>query len=100
MSNNVAEYAALIAGLQALIDRQRTDCRVVVQGDSMLVIKQMQGEWRVRAPHISLLHDRAQELAGRFRAIEFRWVPREENLDADELSRRAYQRAGPNVAGL
>jgi ribonuclease HI len=44
---------------------------------------------------VAPLYRRARELAGRFRRIRFRWVPREENAEADALSRRAYVRAAP-----
>jgi ribonuclease HI len=90
MTNNVAEYEALEAAAQWLKDSGIED-RVTVKGDSLLVIKQMKGEWRVRSatsrryvPEIKRL------LTGR--DVSFVWVNREENEEADELSREAYRR--------
>lgn len=49
----------------------------------------------MRSPRVAPLYRRAKELAGRFRRLRFRWVPREQNEEADALSRRAYARAAP-----
>jgi ribonuclease HI len=90
MTNNVAEYEALKAAAQWLEGCGIED-RITAKGDSMLVVKQMKGEWKVRSatsrkyvPAIKKL------LIGR--DVSFVWVNREENKDADELSREAYRR--------
>jgi len=88
MTNNVAEYSALKQAAEWLI-RYGGDDEVVIQGDSQLVIYQMNGTWQVKSrtskkyvPEIRRL------LEGR--KIRFIWIPREQNVKADELSNLAY----------
>jgi len=91
-TNNVAEYVGAIRALEQL----RSVCfsgEVIVEGDSQLVIRQMNGEYEVRAPHLKAYHAWLHELAKGFRKVEFRWVPREENAVADALSKRAVEEA-------
>jgi ribonuclease HI len=64
-----------------------------VEGDSQLVIRQMNGEYEVRAEHLKAYHDWLAQLARSFPKVEFRWVPREENAMADALSKRAVEEA-------
>jgi len=66
---------------------------VIVHGDSELVIRQMNGEYQVRAEHLKPYHDWLGQLAKSFRKVGFRWVPREENTIADALSKRAVEDA-------
>jgi len=90
MTNNVAEYEALKAAAQWLKDSGIED-RVTVKGDSLLVIKQMKGEWKVRsATSRRYLPEIRTLLTGR--DVSFVWINREENQEADELSREAYRR--------
>ncbi|MGC8936700.1 MAG: ribonuclease HI [Candidatus Methanomethylicaceae archaeon] len=90
VSNNVAEYTALVKGMEYL---QKHGYRgpLEVKGDSQLVIKQMRGEYAVRAKRLIRLHQRAKELAKNFEGVVFEWVPREENAEADSLCRAAYK---------
>jgi ribonuclease HI len=88
MTNNVAEYSALKQAAEWLI-RYGGDDEVVIKGDSQLVIHQMNGTWQVKSgtskkyvPEIRRL------LEGR--KTRFVWIPREQNVDADELSNLAY----------
>jgi len=92
-TNNVAEYAALIAGLQALAGLGLAGEPVEVRGDSMLVIRQMSGEWRIGSERLLPLYRQAQDLARQFAEVMYRWVPREENAEADALSIEAYNAA-------
>lgn len=92
-TNNVAEYVAATRALEWLVD-QRYSGDVVLLGDSQLVIRQMLGEYRVRAVHLRAYQERLREVAHRFRRVEFRWVPREENQRADALSKQALRQAG------
>lgn len=86
-SNNVAEYSAVLNGLQWLFDNGHKDDEVEVLGDSMLVIRQMSGEWRAKGGMYLSTHRKAKELAAKFSRISFRWIPRAENDEADQLSR-------------
>jgi ribonuclease HI len=88
MTNNVAEYAALIRALERINDLV-PEGQVIVRSDSRLVVNQMRGNWRVRAPLIVPLYRQAMALADR-RDIVFEWVPREKNTEADHLARIAY----------
>lgn len=90
VSNNVAEYTALIKGMEYIL-RQGHRGPLVVRGDSQLVIRQMRGEYAVRARRLIKLHQRAKELANNFERITFEWVPREENAESDKLCRVAYE---------
>jgi ribonuclease HI len=85
-TNNVAEYIAAIRALEWLAALPyRGD--LLVRGDSELVIRQMNGEYEVRAEHLKPYHERLRQLAGQFHHVEFEWVRREENRRADELSK-------------
>lgn len=89
-TNNVAEYAGAICALERLASSGYAG-EVVLVGDSQLVIRQMSGEYEVRAEHLGPYHERLRQLLGRFRRVEFRWVPREENERADALSKAALR---------
>jgi ribonuclease HI len=91
-TNNVAEYVAAIRALEWLRE-VRYRGSVVMYGDSQLVVRQMQGEYAVRAEHLKAYHDRLAQLTKEFGHVEFRWIPREENQPADALSKRAIDEA-------
>ena len=89
MTNNVAEYEGLKAAAAWLID-EGIDDRIVIKGDSELVIKQMKGEYRVTsATSRKYVPEIRKMLEGR--DVSFVWVPREENEEADGLSRKGYE---------
>jgi ribonuclease HI len=92
-TNNVAEYVAAIRALEWLA-KQGYPGEVVLAGDSQLVIRQMKGEYEVRAEHLKAYHQHLAQLSRKFRRVEFRWVPREQNRGADALSKLALQEAG------
>ncbi|MFM7225145.1 MAG: ribonuclease HI family protein [Actinomycetota bacterium] len=82
-TNNVAEYRAVIAGLEAA---QAFPARCLrVRADSMLVIEQLRGVWKVRQPHLRPLHARARELLAAYAEVDLAHVRREFNVDADAL---------------
>jgi ribonuclease HI len=87
-TNNVAEYVAAICALEWL-SRAGHAGELTVIGDSELVVKQMAGEYQVRAEHLVPYHGRLEQLARGFRKVAFVWVPREQNVRADELSKQA-----------
>lgn len=90
-SSNVAEYLALIEGLDALLDLQATRETVMVCGDAKSVIDQMEGKAAVVAGSIKPLHRRARKLAREFRSLYWEWTPRRYNHTADALTRRALR---------
>lgn len=89
-TNNVAEFRGLVEGLKWL--RGQGAREVLVRGDSQLVVDTMLGRKRLVAPHLVSLRDEARALhmamGGR---IE--WVPREENAEADRMSRVGWEAA-------
>lgn len=89
-SNNVAEYSALIQVLKFLVDNGFTEERVVVKSDSQLLVFQLNGYYSVNAYRIIPLFRQASSLLKHFRKIRMKWIPREENVEADALSRKAY----------
>ena len=86
-TNNVAEYSALILGLEEA--RRRGATAIDVRMDSLLVVQQMRGLWRIKHPGLIPLALRAGELLASFPEREIRHIPRDENAAADELSNRA-----------
>jgi broad specificity phosphatase PhoE/ribonuclease HI len=97
-TNNVAEYRALIAGLEEAAKLGATD--VAVSMDSKLVVEQMSGRWQVRHPELAELNQQARGLAAKFERISFGWIPRSENAHADRLANEAMDAAAelPAVA--
>jgi ribonuclease HI len=91
-SNNVAEYSALIKGLEWLRENKFLESQIIVRGDSSLVINQINGKFKVKAKRILMLHKRAVELIAQFRHIKVEWVNRNQNKEADLLSREAYRK--------
>jgi ribonuclease HI len=83
MTNNQAEFRALIAALEDLLQRTGPDAAsltVAVRGDSQLVIRGLTGEWRVKHPGLQPLHRQALDLLGRFGKTDLAWHPRRESV--------------------
>lgn len=91
-SNNIAEYSALILGLTKALELNITE--LDVEGDSNLVIQQVQGLWKVKVPHLVPLRSKASSLSRKFNTITFNHIPRDENKDADRLSVEAIRVKG------
>jgi ribonuclease HI len=82
-TSNIAEYRAVIAGLEAA---QAFPAREIqVRADSMLVIRQLEGAWKVKHVNLKPLHARARELLATWERVDLAHVPREQNVDADLL---------------
>jgi ribonuclease H / adenosylcobalamin/alpha-ribazole phosphatase len=90
-TNNVAEYRALIAGLDDAVKLGATEAAVFM--DSKLVVEQMSGRWKVKHPDLIELHAQARKLAARFERISYAWVPRARNSHADRLANEAMDAA-------
>jgi len=90
-TNNVAEYTALIMGLEEALRRgiDELDIRM----DSLLVVQQMQGRWKIKHPGLRPLALRAGELLARFPRRTIEHVPRELNTLADAQVNRAIDEA-------
>jgi ribonuclease HI len=86
-TNNVAEYQALLHALRYALDRGAR--RVRVFSDSELVVKQIDGRYRVKHPDMLPLHREASTLLRRFEKASVSHVRREQNKEADRLANRA-----------
>ena len=86
-TNNVAEYEALLLGLELAKELRATEVEVI--GDSELIARQVRGEYKVRDPNLQPLHDRVSEALAPFDGWTIRNVPREENAEADRLVNEA-----------
>ncbi|HUV11108.1 MAG TPA: ribonuclease HI family protein [Acidimicrobiia bacterium] len=82
-TSNVAEYKAVIAGLEAA--RAFPARRLRVRADSMLVIRQLEGAWKVKHPNLKPLHAEAKALLVEWEHVDLAHVRREDNVDADLL---------------
>jgi ribonuclease HI len=86
-TNNVAEYMGLILGLKRAKAMGIRELEVL--SDSELVVKQLAGDYAVKAEHLLPLHDEVKALLKAFSWIQVRHIPREENAQADAMSNRA-----------
>ena len=85
-TNNVAEWTALVLGLEAAAKRGIRS--LAIRLDSELVVKQLRGEYRVKHVALQPLHQRAMRLLRGFDQIDIRHVPRKQNTLADRLVNR------------
>lgn len=83
-TNNVAEYTGLIAALQWAADHDVT--ALSVKGDSLLIVEQMRGNYKVKNEGLKPLHMKARLLVMQIGNVSFAHVPRDRNQDADRLS--------------
>jgi len=96
-TNNVAEYTSFLKGMEAAKELVPKGDTLEILGDSQLAIRQLTGEYNVNAPTIAPLYQKAMlklhdlRMAGI--GIALRWIPREENAEADKLSKLAVEDA-------
>ncbi|MBA4066691.1 MAG: hypothetical protein C0501_23895 [Isosphaera sp.] len=86
-TNNVAEYTALIRGLDLAAELGVR--KLAAFSDSELLVKQMRGEYKVKHPDMLPLYRRAKELAAGFEAFAITHVRREQNKRADQIGNEA-----------
>lgn len=92
-TNNVAEWKALVLGLEAAA--KRGVLRLAVRLDSELVVKQLRGEYRVKHAGLQPYYRRAQQLIRSFAEVDVRHVPRAQNVLADTLVNRVLDQEAP-----
>ena len=83
-TNNVAEYRGLLAALQWALDHGHTHLHI--KADSLLIVEQMRGNYRVKHEGLIPLHQQARHLVNRIGHVTFEHVRRELNKEADRLS--------------
>ncbi|MEA1909552.1 MAG: ribonuclease HI family protein [Patescibacteria group bacterium] len=89
-TNNQAEYQALVMGLGRVFDiadKENSVSEAVVEAflDSELIVRQLNGEYKIKNKDLKPLFVKAEELAGKFSRVIFKHIPREENSVADAL---------------
>lgn len=88
-TNNVAEYISLLRALaEASILQADT---IFVYSDSELLIRQMQGIYKLKAPSLRPLFYLAKSISANFSEVVYKHIPREENKEADSLARKAIK---------
>jgi probable phosphoglycerate mutase len=90
-TNNVAEYNGLLAALEWARAHDASD--VLVRSDSLLLVQQMLGRYKVKHPGLQPLHARASALVQNLRRVRFEHVRREANAHADRLANQAMDDA-------
>ena len=83
-TNNVAEYTAAVEGLRRAAELGAR--RIHLRSDSQLLIQQLKGTYRVKAPHLRPLYAQVKGLLAGFDRVQLQHVPREENREADRLA--------------
>jgi probable phosphoglycerate mutase len=86
-TNNVAEYYALLAALEGAASRGLRSLRV--RSDSLLLVRQMEGRYKVKSVDLRPLHERALKAARSLQYFTIEYVPRERNCAADRLANQA-----------
>ena len=91
-TNNEAEWQGAIAAIQFARNVVESPTgsaitRVIIRMDSMLVVKQMTGQWKIKEPRLKPFHTQGTSIVRAMNVlVVFQWVPREENGDADRIA--------------
>jgi len=91
-TNNVAEYRALISGIKKAIDLGVKE--LFVRSDSELIVKQLNGQYKVKSPQLQDLYFTIIKAISSFERVTFTHIPREENKEADRLANMAIDAKG------
>lgn len=103
MTNNQAEYWALILGLEEALQRVGSGDQVIICSDSQLLIRQLLGEYRVKQHELRKLFDRVSTQLAHLKqlaTVHLRHVPREENSCADSWANRGIDEKRPLPDGI
>ncbi len=88
-TNNIAEYTAVLRALEAAGEMGERE--IEIRSDSLLLINQMNGKFKVKMPHLKELKAGIENVKGEMK-VKFKWVPREQNTVADLLSKEAIEK--------
>jgi ribonuclease HI len=97
-TNNVAEYEALLAALGYALGHHHLRLKVV--SDSELLVRQIQGSYKVKSPDLKPLYQRAREMMARLTAFSIEHVRRERNREADRLVNQTLDAAEAGTASV
>lgn len=89
-TNNVAEYTALVRGLEAVMILKPD--KLVIRADSELVVRQLNGVYKVKSPDLKPLYEKAMGMIRRIKDVDISHVYREHNSRADALANAAMDR--------
>ena len=89
-TNNQAEYRAVIAALKEAVKLGAGEADIYL--DSELVVKQINGSYRVRNAALKPLYQQVKELAASFKAFRITHIPRHQNAEADALANAAFKK--------
>jgi ribonuclease HI len=92
-TNNVAEYKALILALTEALNLEPRTLNLEIRMDSELIVRQMQGRYKIKEPTLKLLATEVIKLKSQFKNVTFHHVPREQNKEADKLVNEAIDQA-------
>ena len=88
-TNNQAEYRAIIAALEEAIRLGTKQVDIVL--DSQLAVRQVSGQYRVKNPALKPLHQRVKQLQSQLSGFNIRYVPRQQNKEADKLANKVLK---------
>jgi ribonuclease HI len=94
-TNNVAEYTGLLAALSWAADHGAAELEV--RSDSLLLVQQMKGVYKVKNEGLKSLYGRARLLETKIGRVTYEHVPRERNTHADKLANQAMDEAAPQA---
>ena len=97
-TNNVAEYAALIAALRYAVGAGAVS--VLIRSDSELLVRQIQGRYRVKSAGLLPMFEAAKRLISRLPRVTLEHVPREKNKEADRLANQAMDSRAEDPPGV
>ena len=86
-TNNIAEYTALLTGISKALELGWK--KVMIEGDSKLVINQVKGAWKINKEHLKSLYAQVIKELSEFDSYTINWIPREKNSVADKLASKA-----------
>jgi ribonuclease HI len=92
-TNNVAEYRALILALQEALALSPKPLTLEIRMDSQLIVRQMQGKYKIKEPTLQVLAGEVFKLLKNFEVVVFKDIRRELNKEADKLVNEAIDEA-------
>lgn len=87
-TNNLAEWAALLAGVRRLVKKAGEKDTVEVVGDSVLVVNGITGKWKGKDPRLARVKELVKSELSKVRSWTAAWVPRDQNQEADRIGRK------------
>ena len=103
-TNNSAEWQGAVAAIQFAKEIMDSPAglaigRVIVRMDSLLVVNQLTGSWKIKKPSLKIFHKQAIAIIQALKVpVEFEWIPREENTEADKIANQCLDTR--STAGL